>query len=126
MTGKTHYEKFFGYNKNKLDPNDREYKNLLKEAVKQAGEKNYINISIESSASRVPTKTYLSNEVLTKMRAEEAKQFIIQSLKAKGVSEDKINFVNITTLVQGPTYKKDAGKNSKVYTPYQYVKIWLN
>ncbi len=82
-------------------------------------------ISIESSASRVPTKTHGTNEKLSKLRAEKAKAALLDQLIDRGIGADKVSFINVTTLVQGPDYKGDYLDNKTVYEKYQYIKMYI-
>ena len=107
-----------------INQNAADFKTLIENVVQTVTEKGNVNISIESSASRVPTKTYNSNMELTKFRGNEAKDLFIQILQAKGIDKNKIRFVDVTTLVQGPAYQGDYMNKSK-YQKYQYVKINL-
>ena len=112
---------YFDYNKNKLSVNKGDLKDFVKEVEQQLkdGRKN-ITINIYSSASYVPTKTYGTNENLTKIRAENMKYDLIAHFQKDEDFREKVNVVIVTTVVQGPPYEKDARKTDK-YKPYQYV-----
>jgi hypothetical protein len=118
------FVEYFEYNKKSIPDSDPQYIEFIKNLDNLAKSKEYVNVTIESSASKVPTKTFKNNMELTKLRAEDAKQKLLNAMKAKGYDTTKLIFVNISTLVQGPSYKGDAQKNRKEYEKYQYVKIW--
>ena len=77
-------------------------------------------INIYSSASYVPTKTYGTNERLTKIRAENMKYDLITHFEKNDAYKGRVNVVIVTTIVQGPEYEKDS-RNKEKYFPYQYV-----
>ena len=49
---------------------------------------------------------------------------LLESLAKVGIEKDKVTFVNLSTLVQGPKYKGDYLENKTMYEKYQYVKIY--
>lgn len=116
------FEEFFTYNKN-VPQKEKDLANFIEQAMKVYNSEGKLNISIESSASKVPTKTFSSNEELTKLRAQNIKETVNAKLKEKGVNTDKVKYVDVTTLVQGPSYKGDYIDNKSTYEKYQYVKV---
>jgi len=120
----TFYQEFFGYNIKDIDVNNSDYIKMLNKAVAMVQSKGTISIDIESSASKVPTKTYRSNINLASLRGDEAKKVVLKSLLAKGISEDKVSFNKINSIVSGPNYIGDF-KDTEKYNKYQYVKITI-
>ena len=93
----------------------------MKEIEKQLeDDRESITVNIYSSASTVPTKTFETNEKLTKIRAENMKYDIIAYFENDEAFKGKVNVVIVTAIVQGPDYAKDASNKEK-YFPYQYV-----
>jgi tetratricopeptide (TPR) repeat protein len=121
----TYYQEFFGYNIKDVNVNHPDYIELVNKAVSKAQTGATITINIESSASRVPTKTYNTNINLASLRGDEAKKVIIKSLTEKGINKDKIVVNSINSIVSGPKYSGDY-KNTKKYINFQYVKITIN
>ena len=80
-------------------------------------------ITIESSASTVPTRTFKTNENLAKLRASNAKDKLSKALTKNGVKKSQLVFSDSKAVVQGPEYQKDAIENMAVYEQYQYIKI---
>lgn len=119
---KAQFEEFFSYNKN-IPKREKELAAFVKEVKNIVDNKGFANMAIESSASRVPTKTYGTNENLSKIRAEKAKEMILAKLKEQGVQASEVKFIDVTTLVQGPKYKGDYLENRATYEKYQYVKL---
>lgn len=118
------YKTNFEYNKNKIQITDSKFKKFIKNALVVYKAKGSIDIAVESGASKVPTKSFASNDELARTRAYQAKDLIIEELVKAGVDKDKINIRDITYLTQGPDYKKDP-HNLKLYRPFQYVKLWV-
>lgn len=115
------YKKNHKYNKYALDLQEKQFKDFISGAKAIADSRGIVEIEIESSASKVPTTTFASNEALAKKRAEEGQERIIEELVKSGVSRDKIRIVSFNALVQGPEYANDY-QNSAKYEPFQYVK----
>jgi tetratricopeptide (TPR) repeat protein len=115
------YKENFSYNTKVINSSNTQFSTMITKAVNKGGK---ILIDIESSASRVPTKTFKSNINLASLRGDEAKQVIINSLKAKGISENQIVINKINSFVSGPKYVGDF-KNTEKYHKFQYVKITI-
>ena len=112
---------YFDYNKNKLSVSKGELKDFVKEIEKQLKDgRPRITINIYSSASKVPTKTYESNEKLTEIRAENMKYDLTTYFEGKKEFQGKVNVVIVSAIVDGPDYVEDA-KDMKKYRPYQFV-----
>lgn len=113
---------YFEYNKNKLSVDAGDLKTFVKEVEKQLKEncRENVTINVYSSASHVPTKTYETNENLTRIRAENMKYDLISHFEKNEEFKGRVNVVIVTAIVQGPEYIKDA-VNKKKYGPYQYV-----
>ena len=116
------YQEFFNYNVKNVNISNENYVNMLNKIIESVNQGTKVIIEIEASASKVPTKTFSSNEELAKSRSEEAKQTLISSLKEKGIAADKYSFKKAKNLVQGPKYKDDF-ENKETYEKYQYVII---
>jgi tetratricopeptide (TPR) repeat protein len=118
------YQLNFGYNKHEINSSDADFERMmaaLAECVKNSGGK--VSVFMEASASRVPTRTYGSNEKLTRLRVKSAQERILQSLQTKGINPDKIVFSAPEMKVQGPQYNNDAKENAAEYQKYQYIHI---
>lgn len=116
------YERYYNYNKKGVS-DDKNFNKFVNDAAKLVKANGVVYIDIESSASKVPTATFKTNENLAKVRMEEAKKRLIIALKAKGISEDKIKFVSETSMVQGPEYNDDYKENADEYHKYQYIRL---
>jgi len=116
------FKEFFNYNVKSIKTSSKSYKNLISSLGKAAAQSDQLSLSIEASASKVPTSSYGSNETLASKRGDAAKARVLKSLKAKGIDAAKVS-ITITPLVQGPDYNEDAVANRATYEKYQYVLI---
>lgn len=117
------YVQFFPYNKKTILLSDTAFARFIKDAKFLFDKTGKVSFNIESSASRVPTDKYKTNQELTMRRAEEAKEKLKKALDKAGVNLDLVFFSPPLTLVQGPEYANDWKDNIKVYEQYQYIKI---
>lgn len=112
---------YFEYNKNKLFVDKGNLKKFVKnvEAQLNSGRPS-VTINVYSSASKVPTKTYETNEKLTQIRAENMKYDLFTYFENKEEYKGKVNVVIVSAIVDGPDYVEDS-RNLKKYHPYQFV-----
>ena len=120
----TFYQEFFGYNIREVNINHPDYIKMIEGALTRIKATGKISIDIESSASKVPTKTFKSNINLASLRGDEAKNVILKSLKDKGININDIEINKINSIVSGPQYVGDY-KNTEKYHKFQYVKITI-
>lgn len=114
---------YFKYNKNKVFIGNREFKKFMKEIEAQLEDHDgSILIKVSSSASKVPTTDYESNEELSRLRAENIKYDIINYLQNKSMFSTRIDIVIVESIVSGPEYENDK-KNKEKYEPYQFSKL---
>ncbi len=116
------FERFYGYNQNEIT-NEARFNDFLvnlEKAVKQEGR---IEVQIEASASKVPTRTYRTNTRLAKRRAEVPRKKIEAYFASKNIDISKAIVFNEDCKVQGPNYKNDFEKNRLMYEQFQFVKI---
>lgn len=116
------FRRDFAYNKNLVGEEERKFVSFIESIEAMAKDVERIDIYIESSASKVPTTTYRTNNNLATLRANNAKKLILSELKKVGVGEDKVRIVNVDIKVSGPEYAGDYQNEAK-YAPYQYVII---
>ncbi|MBI3136424.1 MAG: PD40 domain-containing protein [Bacteroidetes bacterium] len=113
----------FGYNKDKFDTHNEALQLYVKgiKQVIESGQK--VTVVISSSASKVPTKSYASNQELANQRLKTGKDILIKLLKSEGIDVTQITFVEKEALVQGPEYNNDAVEKANIYQRYQYIKF---
>jgi hypothetical protein len=87
--------------------------------------KDTVTVSIESSASQVPTSAQYahSNQVLADKRGVTEKNNILAALKKRQTKIKKLKF-DMKGQVQGPEYEQDAQDQDK-YQKFQYVKVFV-
>ncbi len=122
-TGKAIYERYFVYDFNDLDKEEKKFSMFAENIKKIVDKKGEVTISIEASASTVPSSKYSNNQKLADSRAQKAKQNILNSTDKLGIDQDLIKFSKPLARVQGPAYKNDAKQNRATYELYQYIKI---
>ena len=113
---------FFGYNANKLTVENGELKSFVSTIEDQlASGRENVTITIVSSASKVRTATWGTNEKLTKSRAEEIKK-VLEGYYASKDLTPKVTVEILSTLVDGPDYKGDF-ENKDKYQPFQFIEL---
>ena len=117
---------YFKYNVTQTDINDVPFKTYIDNLEASYKTKGVINLTITSSASQVPTKAYPTNKALSIARNDKIKEQIINALKERGISEDKIVITKFKSVVDGPQYQTDYIKNRAVYEKFQFVKVTAN
>ncbi len=120
-----YYQKYFPYNAKDINESNKEFKAFINEIADLVKGRGYADVIITSSASKVPTRTWKSNSILTKRRANDTKRLLEKVFVSKGLKEDQFNFIDINTLITGPEYSNDAVKNRSTYEKHQYVRIFI-
>ena len=116
------FQKFYGYNEKGVEYEEQRFKTFLNGIQSILEQKGIVNIEVEGSASYVPTRTFGSNKKLSTYRSNEAKEMLMNKLKAAGVNLSKVKIVAINSVVQGPKYKGDF-KDTEKYSKFQYIKL---
>ena len=117
---------YFTYNKNVISTSEGDLKVFVESVAKQIAEgRESITISIFSSASNVPTSTYVTNQNLAHVRAENIKKELTSYFDSNEELKSKVVVIVGSELVQGPVYEKDAVNKDK-YKPFQYVGLKTN
>lgn len=119
------FKHYFDYNKNALSAEEGPLKDFLEEVNQQSenGREGF-EFSIESSASKVTTRTFQDNQILAQTRADE-----FQSLMQEYFSSKEIEGVDVKidkVAVNGPDYANKDYKNIAKYAPFQYVEVSLS
>jgi hypothetical protein len=120
---KLNFEIHFAYNATETDITAAPFKEFVANIMELYKQKGTISITIESSASRVPTKTAGGNKELSLTRNNKIRDQLKKALSENGVSENKIVVTKVKTVVDGPAYKKDYIQNKAEYEKYQYIKV---
>jgi len=112
----------FGYNANKLTVENGELQSFVSTIENQlASGRESVTITIVSSASKVRTATWGTNEKLTKSRADEIKKVLEGYYASKDLTA-KVTVEILSTVVDGPDYKGDF-ENQEKYQPFQFIEL---
>ncbi|MES2798975.1 MAG: hypothetical protein V4638_03095 [Bacteroidota bacterium] len=113
---------FFEYNGDKLSVSDGKLMNFVSsvEELLKNGRSN-VTISVNSSASNVPTATFVTNEKLARSRANQMEKELNTYFKGKGLTS-KVKVKIASVKVQGPAYANDK-ENTAKYRDYQFIEL---
>lgn len=116
------FVKYHAYNETAIDAGSAEWKDFAAKVVALFDTQETVNVTIEASASHVPTKTYGTNDKLSNTRMEEARKVLLDAVRAAGKDPKNLLLGSVNHLVQGPKYRGDY-KNTEKYGKFQYVKL---
>lgn len=116
------YAKYYAYNVKDIDQSEQRWREFIDVVAKLITEKGQARVVIEGSASKVPTRTFGTNENLSKQRMEDARKRLVEAVRARGLDADKLRLEAVNNLVQGPKYTGDYQDTEK-YGKFQYVKL---
>ena len=118
------YSHYFLYGRSDFSAEEKEFKEFILNCQKVVDEKAFVTITIEGSASYVPTNGSKTNEMLSSERSEYAKTSLKNALLKNGYIENvDFKFAKPSNVVQGKKYENDAMKNRSEYEKYQYIKV---
>jgi hypothetical protein len=117
------FKRFFGYNENLMAIEEELFRDFMGNVKRIHEEKRKVKISIVGSASKVPTRTYGNNQKLADLRAENAKERILNYASEFGIEVDNLEFESVEGKVQGPDYRGDYKSGIEKYRPHQYVRL---
>lgn len=124
---KAYYQRYFIYDQGewtdqKVEETFAKFVDGVEKLIEIKGK---ARILIESSASKVPSSRFKSNEALSAFRNKQAQEEIAKKLTDHGFKQgEDFVFQSPRKLVLGPDYKNDAQKNKHVYEEFQYIKVW--
>lgn len=122
--GYAEFSRYFVYDSKDFGAKEVKFQQFIRDVEKIMYDKGKITISVEASASRVPSSKFKSNEELANFRGKTARDMIADELIKLGYKEgENFVFTNPLNLVQGKVYEKDATKNKTIYEQFQYIKI---
>lgn len=122
--GYAEYSHFFLYGKSDFSMEEKEFKDFVSLCKKVVDQKAFVTITIEGSASTVPSSGSKSNEKLSAERSAKAQAAIKGALLKSGYMENvDFKFAQPVNTVQGKKYENDAIKNRAEYEKYQYIKV---
>jgi tetratricopeptide (TPR) repeat protein len=122
--GYAEFSRYFVYDSKDFGAKEVKFQQFVDDVEKIIKKNGKITISIEASASRVPSSKFKSNEELCAWRGQTAQDMIANELIARGFKRGTdFVFTDPTNLVQGKQYEKDAVANKTIYEQFQYIKI---
>lgn len=114
------YEYYFKYNKNVNDDAEPAWTSFIDKIVELSNRK-IVFVTINASASKVPTRTFKNNAQLAASRANKLSDRIKEAFVAKGGNLKKLKFIK-KSAVGGPAYNGDWDLGRTKYEAHQYVK----
>lgn len=117
------YHQFFGFNRRHLDTKSVSFLKFIEDIVNEILDKGYVEVVLEASASKVPTKAFSNNTLLAEARAELAKRELLEYLNTIGADASQVRFVKVNAIVQGPEFDKTGQTPMMEYYKHQYVKM---
>ena len=122
--GYAEFSRYFVYDSKDFGAKEVKFQQFVDDVEKIIKNNGKITISIEASASRVPSSKFKSNEELCAWRGQTAQDMIANELIARGFKRGTdFVFTDPINLVQGKVYEKDAAANKAIYEQFQYIKI---
>lgn len=119
----------FGYGKYLPQSGSRELVSMALSIMERRDAGEIPVLQIEGSASFVPVKNkraYETNEQLARMRAEKARDAMIQELAKRGLQVGVDYQIVLEWRVAGPDYRGDAVEGVQTYRSYQFAKFALS
>ena len=116
------YAKYYAYNEKDIDQEESDWVAFVDKVVELIDANGKANIVIEASASKVPTKTFGSNQNLSEKRMEDARKRLVEAVTARGKDPNALRLEAVNSLVQGPAYAGDYQDTTK-YGKFQYAKL---
>jgi hypothetical protein len=118
---------FFGYNRNKLNPEIGSLKELFDEIIAQVDNgREKFELTVNASASKVPTRTFKNNMELANKRANNIAELLNDYIKNNELLNGKVKVSINKVGVNGTNYKYGTHTQVEKYAPFQYVIIQLD
>jgi hypothetical protein len=70
----------------------------------------------------VPTRSFGTNENLSRQRMEDARTRLVEAIKARGKDANLLKLEAVNSLVQGARYQGDY-QNTDKYGKFQYARL---
>ena len=119
------FKHYFDYNSAELSTEKGPLKDFLTQVIELYNSgANEITILVNSSASKVTTRTFSNNQALAQTRADNLKTLLSDYLKEKELTDIEITINEVK--VSGPDYTSGDFKNIEKYYPYQYVHLEID
>ncbi|MFN0031594.1 MAG: hypothetical protein ACKVOR_05490 [Flavobacteriales bacterium] len=118
------YSRYFVYDFHEFGTAEKEFAQFVKDVNTLIDMGTKPVITVDASASFVPSSRFKSNEELVANRSKTAQDQVRDELK-KFKREEGVHytFATGTSLVQGKKYENDAKKNRLIYEQFQFIKV---
>ena len=116
------FAKYYAYNAKDIEQGDARFRQFIDVVIQLIDKNGEARVVIEASASKVPTRTYGSNDNLSRQRMEDARKRLVEAVEARGKNGSQLKLESINSRVSGPRYEGDY-QNTDKYGKYQYVKL---
>ena len=122
--GYAEYSHFFLYGKSGFSTEEKEFTEFIALCQKVIDQKAFVTITVEGSASYVPSASKKTNEMLSAERSANAITALRNALLKNGYIENvDFKFDKPLNAVQGKKFENDAMTNRAEYEKYQYIKV---
>jgi hypothetical protein len=122
--GYAEYSHFFLYGKSDFSADKKEFLEFIALCQKVIDQKAFVTVTIEGSASYVPSTSSKTNEMLSAERSANAMKALKNVLLKNGYIENvDFKFAAPVNIVQGKKFENDAAANRAEYEKYQYIKV---
>jgi Tol biopolymer transport system component len=122
--GFAEFSRYFVYDSKDFGAKEVKFQAFLKDIKQIIANKGKVTITVESSASRVPSSKFKNNEELTAFRNKTAEEMVTTELEKLGFKKGTdFVFAPGVKLVQGKAYENDAQESKSIYEQFQYIKI---
>ncbi len=122
--GYAEFSRYFVYDSKDFGVKEVKFQDFIRDVKKIIDKKGRVKISVESSASYVPSSKFKNNEELTAWRNKTATDQVTGELEKLGFKYgEHFTYGPPVQLVQGKKYENDAKENKAIYEQFQYIKI---
>lgn len=118
----SHFTRNFGYNEDNVDAEEEMFERFMLSVKNIEDREGKVTITILGSASKVPTKSFTSNQELADIRAANGEKRVRKFADEYQIDTSKIEFI-VQGKVQGPEYTGDASSGKDKYKKFQYIEM---
>ena len=90
-----YFQRYFIYNAKDINKQNKEFVDFINDIAELVEIRGNVELIITSSASKVPTKTWKTNSILTKKRAYDTKALLVSIFAERGIKPEQYNFVDM-------------------------------
>lgn len=116
------FARYYGYNEKGIEVADAKWTDFINKVAGLLDKNGTVKVTIEASASHVPTKTFGTNDKLSNLRMEDARKSLLDAIRATGKDTKGLLLESVNHMVQGPKYIGDW-KDTEKYGKFQFVKL---